>query len=125
MTALHYAAYFDVVPVLQLLLSLPEGKNKHISLLVFLRFWFLMSYTYQIFHLSCLINSKLLLLGLNVDDPCAEYDLGTPLHMAAANLCIDAAKVLLHYGASRTARDARGRTPRGNLLNFFYYIIRK
>ncbi|XP_076061206.1 CAP-Gly domain-containing linker protein 3-like isoform X2 [Oratosquilla oratoria] len=73
MTALHYAAYFDVAPILSVLLQHEKG--------------------------------------VPVDDPCLEYDSGTPLHIAASNLSLGAARVLLHHGASVTLHDSKGRTP--------------
>ncbi|KAG0725285.1 CAP-Gly domain-containing linker protein 3 [Chionoecetes opilio] len=72
MTALHYAAYFDVAPVLHLLLRDP--------------------------------------MGVCVNDACLEYSGGTPLHIAAANLCLAAVRVLLHHGALPSLADTQGRT---------------
>ncbi|KAF2352317.1 Ankyrin repeat-containing domain [Trinorchestia longiramus] len=77
MTALHYAAFFDVPLVIDLLMEDPEG--------------------------------------VAADDPSVEYDAGTPLHMAAANLCLGAARSLLLHGADPRKRDARGRTPAGEV----------
>ncbi|XP_064108829.1 CAP-Gly domain-containing linker protein 3-like isoform X2 [Macrobrachium nipponense] len=73
MTALHYAAYFDVAPVLDLLLSDSQG--------------------------------------VSINDACLEYSGGTPLHIAAANLCLAATKVLLAHGAPLNLTDTQGRTP--------------
>ncbi|KAK7073385.1 CAP-GLY domain-containing linker protein 1 [Halocaridina rubra] len=73
MTALHYAAYFDVAPVLDLLLCDPKG--------------------------------------VCINDACLEYSGGAPLHIAAANLCLDATKVLLKHGALLNLTDTQGRTP--------------
>lgn len=73
MTPLHYAAYFDVAPVLTTLLM--ESK------------------------------------GVDVDTPCAEYENGTALHIAAANLGVAAAKVLLGFGADPNLTDDLARKP--------------
>jgi len=61
MASLHYAAYFDVSPVLNMLLKASKG--------------------------------------IDVDTTCSEYDNGTALHIAAANLGVSAAQVLLNFGA--------------------------
>ena len=74
MTALHYATYFDVAPVLTILLH----KTK----------------------------------GADVDTHCVEYENGTALHIAASNLCLAAARVLLKFGANSEAIDDLGRKPR-------------
>ena len=74
MTALHYATYFDVAPVLTILLH----KTK----------------------------------GADVDTHCVEYENGTALHIAASNLCLAAARVLLKFGADTEASDDLGRKPR-------------
>lgn len=73
MSALHYAAYFDVSPVLT----------------------------------ELLMKSK----GVDVDTPCHEYENGTALHIAAANLSLGAAKVLLRFGADRGLKDDLARLP--------------
>ena len=46
-------------------------------------------------------------------DICPEYDNGTPLHIAAANLSEAAIQALLLHGASKTIKDNKGRTPVG------------
>ena len=74
MTALHYATYFDVSPVLTILLH----KTK----------------------------------GLDVDSCCVEYENGSALHIAAANLSLSAARVLLKFGANTESTDDLGRKPR-------------
>ena len=74
MTALHYATYFDVAPVLTSLLH----KTK----------------------------------GADVDTHCVEYENGTALHIAASNLSLAAARVLLKFGANSEAVDDLGRKPR-------------
>ncbi|XP_050689682.1 CAP-Gly domain-containing linker protein 4-like isoform X2 [Eriocheir sinensis] len=50
-------------------------------------------------------------MGVCVNDACLEYSGGTPLHIAAANLCLAAVRVLLHHGALPTLTDTQGRTP--------------
>ena len=74
MTALHYATYFDVAPVLTILLH----KTK----------------------------------GADVDTHCVEYENGTALHIAASNLSLAAARVLLKFGANSETVDDLGRKPR-------------
>merc|ERR1719347_728979 len=73
MTPAHYAAYFDVGPVLALLLQ----------------------------------HTK----GVDVDRTCPEQENGASLHIAAANLSLGAARVLLKFGADKDARDDLGRKP--------------
>ncbi len=73
MVALHYAAYFDVAPVVERLLI--DGS------------------------------------GVGVDATCSEYEGGTALHIAAANLSVEAARVLLSFGADTEATDLLARTP--------------
>ncbi|ELU18914.1 hypothetical protein CAPTEDRAFT_180238 [Capitella teleta] len=73
MSALHYATYFDVSPVVQILLASTKSKD--------------------------------------VDTRCAEFDHGTPLHIAACNLAYDSAQVLLEHGANPLIRDGLNRTP--------------
>lgn len=50
-------------------------------------------------------------MGVCVNDACLEYSGGTPLHIAAANLCLAAVRVLLHHGALPSLTDTQGRTP--------------
>ncbi|XP_023229484.1 CAP-Gly domain-containing linker protein 4-like [Centruroides sculpturatus] len=73
MTALHYAVYFDVVPVLEVLLE--TDKN------------------------------------IDINIPCQEFDGGTSLHIAAYNLCVEATKILIKYGADVNIKDDFKRTP--------------
>jgi len=47
--------------------------------------------------------------GSDVDTQCVEYENGTPLHIAASNLCLGAARVLLKFGADVEATDDLGR----------------
>ncbi|CAG0885810.1 unnamed protein product [Cyprideis torosa] len=49
--------------------------------------------------------------GDGVSDGCPEYDNGSPLHIAASNLCYDSARVLLEFGAKTKQMDDLGRTP--------------
>ena len=48
-----------------------------------------------------------------MDSPCSEFDGGTPLHIAAQNLALEAAKVLLANGAYPFAVDRNGKQPLG------------
>ena len=50
---------------------------------------------------------------VDVDSPCAEFDHGTPLHIAASNLSVEAVRMLLQNGANPHAKDDLGRTPIG------------
>ena len=47
-----------------------------------------------------------------MDVACVEYESGTALHIAAANLSLAAARVLLKFGADTEAADDLGRKPR-------------
>ena len=49
--------------------------------------------------------------GVDVDTHCVEYESGTALHIAASNLSIAAARVLLKFGANAEATDDLGRKP--------------
>ena len=73
MSAIHYAVYFDVGPVLKYLLEVTNNAY--------------------------------------IDDPCRDFDGGTPLHIAASNMCLDSAKVLLKNGANILLKDDLNRTP--------------
>eukprot|EP00090_Calanus_glacialis_P040977 TRINITY_DN7180_c0_g1_i2.p1 TRINITY_DN7180_c0_g1~~TRINITY_DN7180_c0_g1_i2.p1 ORF type:complete len:672 (+),score=124.75 TRINITY_DN7180_c0_g1_i2:72-2087(+) len=73
MAALHYSTYFDVAPVLTILLHHTKGAD--------------------------------------VDTHCVEYENGTALHIAASNLSLGAARVLLKFGADIEATDDLGRKP--------------
>ena len=64
----------------------------------------------------------------DVDSPCVAFDRGTPLHIAAANLAVDAARCLVQNGANPHIRDDLQRTPLGklncnNLHEFFSYSL--
>lgn len=52
-----------------------------------------------------------LLQGIDVDSTCSEYENGTALHIAAANLGVSAAQVLLNFGADLHANDDLARQP--------------
>ena len=54
-----------------------------------------------------------MLHSTDVDSPCAQFEHGTPLHIAATNLCLESAKVLFQYGANPHAKDDLDRTPFG------------
>lgn len=48
-----------------------------------------------------------------MDSPCSEFDGGTPLHIAAQNLALETAKVLLANGAYPFTVDRNGKQPLG------------
>ena len=73
MTAVHYAVYFDVGPVLEYLLKITKNAF--------------------------------------IDDVCRDFDGGTPLHIAAANLCLQSTRILLKEGANVLLKDDLSRTP--------------
>lgn len=73
MSAIHYAVYFDVGPVLQYLLDFTQNQY--------------------------------------IDDQCRDFDGGTPLHIAAANMCLESTKILLNNGANILLKDDLNRTP--------------
>jgi len=52
---------------------------------------------------------------VDADSPCSEFDHGSPLHIAARNLSIDSARVLLQNEADPQSRDINGKTPLGSL----------
>ncbi|XP_045623187.2 CAP-Gly domain-containing linker protein 3 isoform X1 [Procambarus clarkii] len=49
--------------------------------------------------------------GVCINDACLEYSGGAPLHIAAANLSLEAVRVLLQHGAALSLTDTQGRTP--------------
>jgi len=51
--------------------------------------------------------------SVDVDSPCSEFDGGTPLHIAAQNLAVETAKVLLANAAYPFAVDFNGKQPLG------------
>merc|ERR1712079_227765 len=73
MAPLHYAAYFDVSPVLNTLLKASKG--------------------------------------IDVDTICSEYENGTALHIAAANLGVSAVRILLNFGSDSNITDDLARKP--------------
>lgn len=50
---------------------------------------------------------------VDVDSPCSEFDGGTPLHIAAQNLSLETAKVLLANGAYPFTVDLNDKLPLG------------
>ena len=46
-----------------------------------------------------------------MDTTCAEYENGTALHIAAANLGVSAARILLNFGADSNLTDDLARKP--------------
>ncbi|KAK5857066.1 hypothetical protein PBY51_010333 [Eleginops maclovinus] len=46
-----------------------------------------------------------------VDATCSDFDFGTPLHIAASNLCTSAVKCLLELGANPAFRNEKGQCP--------------
>lgn len=73
MTALHYSVFFDVAPIVKILLKASKG--------------------------------------FDINSPCEQFDNGTPLHIAATNLCLDSAMVLLQNGADTFVKDDLDRIP--------------
>jgi len=68
-------------------------------------------------------NHKYWLHVVDVDSPCSEFDGGTPLHIAARNLSLETAKVLLANGSYPFAVDLNGRMPLGkSLMNGLFCI---
>ncbi|XP_015914966.1 CAP-Gly domain-containing linker protein 4 [Parasteatoda tepidariorum] len=49
--------------------------------------------------------------GLDINTPCREFEGGSPLHIAATNLCTEAVKLLLEHNADVTMKDNSGKTP--------------
>uniref|UniRef100_T1J9Y0 Uncharacterized protein n=1 Tax=Strigamia maritima TaxID=126957 RepID=T1J9Y0_STRMM len=49
--------------------------------------------------------------GKDINSTCPEFENGTPLHIAAANLCLEAVATLLEFNANPTLHDDLGRTP--------------
>jgi len=62
---------------------------------------------------------------VDVDSPCSEFEGGTPLHIAAQNLALDTAKVLLANGAYPFAVDVNDKQPLGECLgtSLFLYLF--
>uniref|UniRef100_UPI00358FE22E CAP-Gly domain-containing linker protein 4-like n=1 Tax=Myxine glutinosa TaxID=7769 RepID=UPI00358FE22E len=79
MNAMHYAAYFDVPEIIQLIIKTA---------------------------------------GLTVlDSTCSDFDFGTALHIASANLCLPAVECLLKNGANPLFKNVRGLLPRDLVPN--------
>jgi len=62
---------------------------------------------------------------VDVDSPCSEFDGGTPLHIAAQNLAIESAKVLLANAAYPFAVDLNGKLPLGKCHSEFVLFGQK
>ncbi|XP_059841666.1 CAP-Gly domain-containing linker protein 4-like isoform X5 [Hypanus sabinus] len=57
---------------------------------------------------------RIILKGANageVDATCSDFNFGTPLHIAASNLCLSAVKCLLEHGANPVFRNDKGEMP--------------
>ena len=66
------------------------------------------SYNFTKFHLGSI---DLLNQGIDVDISCQEYENGTALHIAAANLSLEAAKVLIGFDSDKQLKDELARMP--------------
>ncbi|XP_066531219.1 CAP-Gly domain-containing linker protein 4 [Hoplias malabaricus] len=73
MSAVHYAAYFDVPQLIRVVLQASQPGE--------------------------------------VDATCSDFDFGTALHIAAANLCTSAVRCLLELGANPAFRNDKGQCP--------------
>ncbi|XP_046633510.1 CAP-Gly domain-containing linker protein 4-like isoform X2 [Daphnia pulicaria] len=49
--------------------------------------------------------------AIDIDSPCNEYENGSALHIAAHNLAVNSALVLVEFGANTKLKDNLGRTP--------------
>ncbi|XP_032780625.1 CAP-Gly domain-containing linker protein 4 isoform X1 [Daphnia magna] len=49
--------------------------------------------------------------SVDIDSPCNEYENGSALHIAAHNLAVNSALVLVEFGANTKLKDNLGRTP--------------
>ena len=56
-------------------------------------------------------NNHFLNQGVDVDITCQEYENGTALHIAASNLSLEAAKVLIGFDSDPHLKDELARTP--------------
>lgn len=62
--------------------------------------------------------------AIDIDSPCNEYENGSALHIAAHNLAVNSARVLVEFGANTKLKDNLGRTPLGNFNQIFLiYLI--
>ena len=102
MAALHYASYFDVGPVLTALL-ITSKVNKYFKIC-----WGQNEYNFTKFHWGSI---DILNQGIDVDISCQEYENGTALHIAAANLSLEAAKVLIGFDSDKQLKDELARMP--------------
>ena len=50
---------------------------------------------------------------MDIDTACNEHENGSPLHIAAANLALSSARVLVQFGANLKLKDNLARTPFG------------
>ena len=57
--------------------------------------------------------------AVDIDGPCNDYENGSALHIAAANLAFNSAVVLVEFGANTKLKDNLGRTPFGNFGDQF------
>ena len=106
MTPLHYAVFFDVAPVVRILL---EHSNALGTTSTHIPFPF---YKAKFFLYTCVYVTSGVVF-VDVESKCTEFEHGTPLHVAAANLAFDSATVLLQFQANPQERDSLGRTPAG------------
>lgn len=74
-------------------------------------------------HYAALFDSepitKILLTAnhaIDIDSPCNEYENGSALHIAAHNLAVNSALVLVEFGANTKLKDNLGRTPLGKQI---------
>ena len=51
--------------------------------------------------------------AMDIESPCNDYENGSALHIAAANLAYNAAVVLVEFGANTKLKDNLARTPIG------------
>lgn len=49
--------------------------------------------------------------NIYIDDQCRDFDGGTPLHIAASNMCLESTRILLNNGANILLKDDLNRTP--------------
>ncbi|KAG8238873.1 hypothetical protein J437_LFUL018784, partial [Ladona fulva] len=116
MTLLHYsckagaAAVGDVNSALKVVKMLFEkGANVHLRCR-----WTDMNALHYATHFDVAPILRFILReckDMNVNIQCSKYDGCTALHIAAKNLCLEAAQVLLEYNADVNLRDNFSRTP--------------
>lgn len=53
---------------------------------------------------------------MDIDTPCNEHENGSALHIAAANLALNSAKILVQFGANLKLKDNLTRIPFGMYL---------